>query len=311
MAELLGTIVTLSVLTFSVMSMLGVGLSYSLRTIAAPFRYPDRIFRALVANFVLVPLLALALSRLLGLDPSLEAGMMLVAMAGGAPFVLKLTQVATANVALSAALLVLLMPLTVIYMPLALPLVVEDASVSAIGIAVPLISTLLVPWVVGLVVHAALPRLAARLQPIAAATSTAALVTLIVSTLLLNGPRFRGLLGTGAILAAALLTAGAFAMGYLISSSGFNRRTVMGLGAGQRNIAAALVVASQDFEDPNTLVMVVLFSVVDLLVLFPIAWLIRRRSGRRPGPPTHPRYPQRPPEPPRYGDDYHIPGAPP
>lgn len=67
-------------------------------------------------------------------------------------------------------------------------------------------------------------------------------------------------------------------MGYLISSSGFNRRAVMGLGAGQRNIAAALVVASQDLSDPRTLVMVVLFSVIDLMVLFPIALVLRRNS---------------------------------
>jgi BASS family bile acid:Na+ symporter len=101
-----------------------------------------------------------------------------------------------------------------------------------------------------------------------------------------NGPLFRDLLGTGAITAAVLLTAGGFVMGYLLSSSGFNRRAVMGLGAGQRNIAAALVVASRDFQDPNTLVMVVLFSVLDLLVLFPIAWVLRQRSGTRGAPPT-------------------------
>ena len=67
-------------------------------------------------------------------------------------------------------------------------------------------------------------------------------------------------------------------MGCLISSPGFSRRAVMGLGAGQRNIAAALVVASQDFDNPKTLVMVVLFSVVDLMVLFPIALILRRRA---------------------------------
>lgn len=66
-------------------------------------------------------------------------------------------------------------------------------------------------------------------------------------------------------------------MGYLISGPGFIRRAIMGLGAGQRNIAAALVVTSQDFGDPKTLVMVVLGSVIDLMVLFPFALILRRR----------------------------------
>lgn len=275
-----------SVLLFPIASMLTVGLSFSFRQIAEPLRYPDRVFRALVANFILVPLLALGISRLLALEPSLTTGMILVGMAAGAPFLLKLTQVADADVGLSASLLVLLMPLTVVYMPLALPFVLADASVSAIGIAVPLILTLLLPLVVGHAIDTFLPRLAARLQPIAGKTSSLALVVLVASTVALNGPLFRDLLGTGAILAAVLLTVGGFGVGYLISSQGFNRRAVMGLGAGQRNIAAALVVASQDFDDPKTLVMVVLFSVVDLLVLFPIALILRRRHPTLPPEPT-------------------------
>ncbi len=74
-------------------------------------------------------------------------------------------------------------------------------------------------------------------------------------------------------------------MGYLISSPGFNRRAVMGLGAGQRNIAAALVAASQGFDNPKTLIMVILFSVIDLMVLFPIALILRRRAPSSVGEP--------------------------
>jgi BASS family bile acid:Na+ symporter len=287
MTEIIKPLQAISVLLFPVASMLAVGLSFTFRQLAGPLRYPDRVFRALVANFILVPLLALGISRLLALDPSLAAGMVLVGMAAGAPFLLKLTQAANADVGLSASLLVLLMPLTVIYMPFVVPLVVADASVRALGIAVPLILTLLLPMVIGHTMDSFLPRLAARLRPIAGTTSSIALVVLIASTLVLNAPLFRDLLGTGAIAATVLLTAGGFGVGYLISSPGFNRRVVMGLGAGQRNIAAALVVASQDFDDPRTLVMVVLFSVVDLMVLFPIALILRRRSPTRPPPPTH------------------------
>lgn len=287
MTELFKSLLDITVLVFPIASMLAIGLSYTLPEIAGPLRHPDRVFRALVANFVLVPLLAFGITRMLALEPSLAAGLMLVAAAAGAPFLVKLTEVAKADIRLSATLLVLLMPFTVLYMPLVVPLVVADASVSATRIAVPLLLTLLLPLVVGLVFDSILPGAAARLRPVAMKTSSISLVVLIASTLLLNGRLLRDLLGTGAISAAILLTAGAFGIGYLLSSSGFDRRAVMGLGAGQRNIAAALVVASQDFDDPKTLVMVVLFSVVDLMVLFPIAWLLRWRSPTRPPPPTH------------------------
>ncbi len=297
MKDLLRSLLTISLLVFPVASMLAVGLSYTLREIAGPLRHPDRVFRALVANFILVPLLALGISRALSLEPALAASVTLVGTAAGAPFLIKLTQAANADTRLSAALLVLLMPLTVLYMPLVVPLVVADATVSALGIAVPLLLTLLLPLVLGLAVDAVLPRFAARLRPIAAKTSSIALVVLVASTLAVNAPLFGDLLGTGAIAAAVLLTAGAFGMGYLLSSPGFHRRAVMGLGAGQRNVAAALVVASQDFDDPKTLVMVVLFSVVDLAVLFPLAWLLRRRSATQAPTPPSSRPPGRPRKP--------------
>jgi len=261
--------------------MFAVGLSFSLKQIAKPFHYPDRVFRALVANFVLVPLLALGISRLLALDPALEAGMILVGTAAGAPFLLKLTNAANADVSLSASLLVLLMPITVFYMPLVVPLLIENASINAISIAIPLILTMLLPLIIGHCIDSFLPALAVRLVPIANKTSTIALLVIIVSTLILNASLFWDL-GIGAIIAIVLLTAGGFGMGYLLSSSGFNRRAVMGLGAGQRNIAAALVVASQDFKDPKTLAMVVLFSVIDLMVLFPIAFILRQRASNYP-----------------------------
>lgn len=269
---------SISVLLFPIASMFAVGLSFTFTQIVRPLRYPDRVFRAIVANFILVPLLALGISRLFAFDYSLASGMALVGMAAGAPFLLKLTQVANADVKLGASLLVVLMPLTVIYMPLVVPLVIKGVSVNAIGIAVPLVLMMLLPLLAGHLLDSIFPLLALRLQPIARHTSSIALVTIVVSTLVLNGPLFRGLFGTGAVIGAILLTAGGFGIGYLISSQGFNRRAVMGLGTGQRNIAAALVVASQDFDDPKVLTMVVLFSVIDLMVLFPIAMILRRRS---------------------------------
>jgi BASS family bile acid:Na+ symporter len=290
MTEVFEALLTLAVMVFPVASMLAVGLSYTLRQIAGPLRRPDRVFRAIVANFVLVPLLALGISRALALDPSLAAGVILVGTAAGAPFLVKLTRAANADVGLSATLLVLLMPLTVVYMPLVVPRLVADASVNAAGIAVPLISTLLLPLAIGLALDSALPDVARRLRPIARATSSVALLVLVAASLVVYGPLFAELIGTGAITAAVLLTVAAFGVGYLLSSPGHDRRAVMGLGAGQRNIAAALVVASQDFGDPRTLVMVVLFSVIDLMVLFPIAWVLRRRSRARPmrpAPPLH------------------------
>jgi len=48
-------------------------------------------------------------------------------------------------------------------------------------------------------------------------------------------------------------------------------RRVLGLGTAQRNIAAALVVSRQSFDDPNVVVMVVVVAIVGLLILMPLS----------------------------------------
>jgi BASS family bile acid:Na+ symporter len=58
-------------------------------------------------------------------------------------------------------------------------------------------------------------------------------------------------------------------------------RKVLALGGAQRNRAAALVVAGQNFTDPDVLVMVVVGSVLMLLILVPLAGVLGRRAGAR------------------------------
>lgn len=60
-------------------------------------------------------------------------------------------------------------------------------------------------------------------------------------------------------------------------------REILGLGTGQRNIAAASVVASQGLDQPDTVVTVVAAAMIGLAVLFPIARVLRRRELVRHG----------------------------
>ena len=58
---LLEYLLNISVLLFPIASMRR-GAQFSFMHIIRPMRYPDRVFRALVSNFVLVPLLAVGIS---------------------------------------------------------------------------------------------------------------------------------------------------------------------------------------------------------------------------------------------------------
>lgn len=280
MTELLATLLNLSVLVFAVSSMLSVGLAYTLREILGPLRNVSGVLRVLLANFVLVPLLAYLVLQVFPLERPYAVGLMLVATAAGAPFLIKLTERSAGNLAISATLLVILLPATVVYMPLVVPLLVPEAEVSAWAIARPLVVTMLLPLAAGLLVRGQSQFWAARLQPVMGRASSVALVVLVAATLLLNLGGILGVFGTGAILAAAALVLGAFAAGFALGPNP-ESRDELGLASAQRNIAAATVVATQAVGDADVLVMVVVTSLVTLALLFPIASVLRRREARR------------------------------
>ena len=123
MAELLGSLLNIATLAFAVSSMLSVGFSYTVRELIEPLRNARLLIGALVANFVLVPLLAYVITQFLSLSEAREIGLFLVATAAGAPFLIKLTQAADGDLALAAGLLVLLLVVTIAYMPIVVPLI--------------------------------------------------------------------------------------------------------------------------------------------------------------------------------------------
>jgi BASS family bile acid:Na+ symporter len=280
MTDFFQHLLRISVLLFSVSTMLSVGLGHTLRHVFDPMRDARAVIRALTTNFLLVPLLAYGVAAVLLRDDSYRTGLMLVATAAGAPFLIKLTATARGNVALSASLTMLLLPITVLYMPFVVPVVAPDAHANPAAIGLPLLWTMIIPMAVGLAVRARLPGRAQRLHPLVARLSTVALVVLLVSTM---GAHFRAIgsiVREGAIFAPVCLILGAFVLGYAFGREYRGGHVVLGLGTAQRNIAAATVVATQGLDDPKVVVMVVVTSLVDLAVLFPIAWGLRRRELR-------------------------------
>jgi BASS family bile acid:Na+ symporter len=282
MIELLRSAAGLTVPLFAVTSMLSAGLGFTFRDVAAPLRRPTRVLRATVANFVLVPILSAGIARSLSLDPAQSIAIILLGSAAGAPFLIKLIAIAAGDVALGTSLLVLLVPLTVVLMPVVVPLLAPNTAVSAGAIAGPLALTLILPLAIGLVITDRAPRWARLLQPIARVASTIALVALLSLTIVLNARDAIGILASRAVVAMILLLAGSFAIGYAMASPHAERRVVLGLGTAQRNIAAATVVAIEDIKDMRALLLVVVASIVDLVILIPLArWL--RTPRRSPG----------------------------
>jgi BASS family bile acid:Na+ symporter len=280
MTEILATLAQLSVLVFVIGSMASMGLSLKMPQIIAPLKNVKLVILALVANFVVVPLVALLITLLIPLEESVRIGLILLATAAGAPFLPKLAEVAKGNVAFSVGLMVLLMVVTIVFLPLVLPLLLGGVEVNPWEIAQSLIVMMLIPLAIGLFINARYEETAAKIQPTFGQASNIALLVLTVLGLVLNFRSMIDLVGSLGILAGILFIVIALVAGYLLGmagGSGGGIRSVMGLGTAQRNISAALVVAAQNF-DSNVITYLMVIAVIGLVVLMPAAGELGKRS---------------------------------
>jgi BASS family bile acid:Na+ symporter len=177
--------------------------------------------------------------------------------------------------------MVMLMVLTVAYMPLVLPLLLEGVSVDPIKIARSLVLLMLLPLGVGLVLKARFEAAAEKMGGPLNRISSLSLVLLIVLLLVTNLRNVISLFGTRGILASILFLVAGAGIGWVLGGPGLGTKGVLSLGTAQRNIAAAIVVAGSNFEDPRVLVMVVVVAVVGLLILMPLARVLGTRGAEQ------------------------------
>ena len=118
--------------------------------------------------------------------------------------------------------------------------------------------------------------LAGRAAPVLNKVSTLSLIIMIVLMLVTNIRNIIDLFGTRGVLASIVFLLVGFGLGWLLGGPARDTRSVLALGTAQRNIAAALVVGGQNFEEPRVVVMVVVVAIVGLIVLMPLG---RRVAG--------------------------------
>ena len=277
LVQLLSKAATVAMLSFVVSSMLAMGAGLTVSLIAEPLRNVRLVVLALLANFVVMPLGALGLAKVLSLDEPFGIGLLLLGCAAGAPFLPKLAELAKGNLAFAVGAMVLLMVVTVGFLPIVLPLLLPGVTVHPWNIARSLLLLMLLPLVLGLVLRARSNDLAERVKPVLDWISNISLILLVFLITAANIDKVLQVFGTRGILAGLLFIALGFGTGWLLGGPNADTKRVMALGTGQRNIAAALVVASQSFSDAKVVVMVIVVAIIGLIILMPLSRALANR----------------------------------
>lgn len=279
MSETLAELANVAIVAFVLSSMIALGLSLTVNQILAPLTNVRLVIMGLIANFVIAPAAAWGIAELLGLGDSLKLGLLLLGCAAGAPFLPKLTQLAKGDVAYSVGLMVLLMVVTVAYIPLVLVPLVDGISVSAWDIAKPLLLGMLLPLAIALVVRARYEE-SAKLAPHLNQISTVSLAIALVISLVIGLPQLIDAFGTGAFVAVLLFMAACFFAGLLLGGSDRGQRWVTAFGTTQRNVSAALLIATTSFSSQaDVLVLVMVGAVLMMVVLLPLAAEVGKKNA--------------------------------
>lgn len=275
-----------AILFFVVTSIAAMGLDLTVREIIEPWKKKGLLSISLIANFVVVPLFALLIMKIIPLDIDLATGLIIVAAAAGAPSLPKAMDIIKGNVAYAVGLTMILILATIVYMPIMLPYLIEGVSVDQTGTALYLVIFMLIPLVVAMAVRKLAPAVARRLYPVINRVSDLSIIAvlLLYSTALFTSDfsiRAGALLGLEGIIVAVLFILGSFLIGYLMGGPDLKNREVLAFGTGFRNVSAALVVISANFEDPQILFMVLVIAIFGIVFMMIFGGILYRKNRRQ------------------------------
>ena len=266
-----------ALVAFVLCTMTGVGLLLQVNQIVQVLRERRQLGLTLLANFVLLPMVAWWVCRVLDLNASIQAAMLLATTAPGCPTLLRLNALARGDQALAVAQFVLLSVLTVAFQPLVLPWLLEDVHVSAFDIVRSLGLTVLLPLVLGLSMRAQWPALAERARQVLEKIGSLSALLVLILFPVLYFELMVAVLRQGALVALLLYMPLALGVGWFLGAgSTLPYRRVLTLSCGQGNMGVAFISAATNFKDPAVGIMLVVMLFLTLMPLTPIALVFGR-----------------------------------
>lgn len=268
--------------------MLQAGLGCDYRDLLTALRNASCMTRVFLANFIVVPIIGVIAVRVFALDDFVATGIVLMAIAPGVPFLPLLAGAKNGgNEGLATALSVLLPAISIITVPLTIPLVlpVEAQSHIALGSFITnLLLLQLLPLVVGLALRERMATVAATLHKAAGIVWIVALIVICFGLVPKMGAAFAAVYGSRGLMATLVLVVLSAATGWLFGGNEPTYRNTMTLSTIMRNFSLGLLVAGQSFPDTVVSEVVVTYFVIQFVVANLLGQVLKRQ--RSPAAPT-------------------------
>jgi BASS family bile acid:Na+ symporter len=272
-------LIRISVTITLIEMMAAIGMGVRLDDLGHIVRQPALLMRAVIANYVCVPILTVGLLLWFGPRAIISAGFLIVAVCPGAAYGPPFTAMAKGDVAVAVGLMVILAGSSVVCSPLLLrfllPLMAKGHTlrVDAFKLVVTLLVSQLLPLFAGLCLRQWRPAIADKLKRpadrLSAALNLCALGLIVVAQFqTLAAIRARAFIGMLSLVATSM------AAGWLLGEAGTENRKAMGFSTSVRNVAVSLVVATASFPDTSAVTAALVYGLLQTVALavIAIAW---------------------------------------
>lgn len=251
-------------------SMITLGLGLTISQIIEPFKNIKMVILSVIANFVVVPLFALGMVWVFPVSEGVRIGILLLSIGGGAPFIPKIVETAKGNIAGAVGLMLLLLIVTMFFMPIVVPLMFPGAAVSSWDIAKLLIFSMLIPLSLALFIMARFSDFAKLIQPFFAKLTNISILVLVIIVAYLYTKVIVSNVSVLPII--FLFFIGAMGIGRFTGGNNKSARIILAVGTGLRNPPVAMLVASQNFSsEPMAAITPLLAIIIGLSILIPLA----------------------------------------
>ncbi|MDI9238260.1 hypothetical protein QLQ15_04960 [Lysobacter sp. LF1] len=260
------------------------GLQATLQDALHLTRHRSLLLRSLLSMFLVMPAAALVIQGLFSLPKPTQIVLVALAISPIPPLLPKKEGKAGGLADYGLGLMVTVGLLAIVLVPLAVELLARyfdrPFHVSGMTVAKPVLVMIAMPLVLGMLVHAWKPEVAARLVKPILVASTVLLAVCALAIIVSVAPTLVALIGDGTLWAMLLFACVGLVSGHWLGGPVAEQRTVLALSTASRHPAIALAIAKGNFPDERHLAAtVVLYLLVVTITVVPYVQWRKRSSG--------------------------------
>lgn len=272
-----------------VITVFGFGLDATLDDVLYVVRRPGLLLRSIVAMFVVMPVLAVALDKAFDFRHEIEVALVALSLSPVPPLLMKKEGKAGGSQSYALGLLVTMGVLSLAVVPLGLVVMQEvfgrQFAMPLGSVAMVILKAVILPIAAGMAVRAMLPAVAARVARPAAIVGTVLLAAVALLILFATRHAILALVGNGTLLALTVFIVVGLAIGHWLGGPNRKDRVVLALSTASRHPGIALALATLNFPNEHGVTgAVLLYLLVNVAISLVYGTWHRKRTGAAAAP---------------------------